>query len=105
MGRIARSCFLSKSICGRFQRAVRCTLDITPEQLGNITLELLRREGWRENVYIRPLAYKDDDIFKIWLHEAKDKAAMFSQRVGRYIESDAGAKVQGQRTHWDSGEE
>jgi branched-chain amino acid aminotransferase len=74
-------------------RLLRCTLDLTPEQLSDITIELLRREGWRENVYIRPLAYKDDDIFKIWLHEANDKVAIFSQRMGIYIESDVGAKV------------
>lgn len=74
-------------------KLLRCTLDLTPEQLSDITLELLRREGWRENVYIRPLAYKDDDIFKIWLHEAQDKVAIFSQPMGRYIESDVGAKI------------
>lgn len=74
-------------------RLLMCTLNLTPDHLSDITIELLRREGWREDVYIRPLAYKDDDIFKIWLHEAKDKVAIFSQQVGTYIESDVGAKV------------
>ena len=63
-------------------KLLRCTLDLTPDQLRDITIELLSREGWRENVYIRPLAYKDDDIFKVWLHEANDKVAIFSQRMG-----------------------
>lgn len=74
-------------------KLLRCTFDLTTDQLADITIELLSREGWREDVYIRPLAYKDDDIFKLWLHEASDKVAIFSQRVGKYIESDAGAKV------------
>lgn len=74
-------------------KLIRCELDLTPEQLSDITIDLLSREGWRENVYIRPLAYKDDDIFKVWLHDAKDRVAIFSQRVGTYIESSAGAKV------------
>ena len=58
-------------------KLLRCSLDFTPDQLRDITIELLSREGWRENVYIRPLAYKDDDIFKLWLHEARDKVAIF----------------------------
>ena len=74
-------------------KLLRCRFELTPEQLRDITIELLSREGWRENVYIRPLAYKDDDIFKVWLHEASDKVAIFSQRVGKYIGSTAGAKV------------
>lgn len=74
-------------------KLLRCTLDLTADQLSDITIELLNREGWREDVYIRPLAYKDDDIFKIWLHDANDKVAIFSQRVGTYIQSDAGAKI------------
>ena len=72
---------------------LRCNIDLTAEQLSEITLELLRREGWRKNVYIRPLAYKDDDIFKVWLHDANDKIAIFSQRVGTYIASQTGTKV------------
>lgn len=65
----------------------------TPEQLREVTLELLSREGWRQNVYIRPLAYKDDDIFRLWLHDGTDRIAIFTQPYDKYIEADAGAKV------------
>jgi branched-chain amino acid aminotransferase len=67
--------------------------DHTPEQLRDITLDLLSREGWRQNVYIRPLAYKDDGIFKLWLHDGTDKIAIFTQPYDKYIAADAGAKV------------
>lgn len=70
-----------------------CKFDYTPEQLSEITIELLRREGWRQNVYIRPLAYKDDDIFKISLQEGTDKVAIFSKPYDKYIAADKGAKV------------
>lgn len=70
-----------------------CQFDHTPDQLRDITLDLLRREGWRENVYIRPLAYKDDGIFRLWLHDATDKIAIFTQPYDKYIAADAGAKV------------
>lgn len=74
-------------------KLLRCEFDISPEQLADITIELLSREGWRENVYMRPLAYKNDDIFKIWLHDADDQIAIFTQPVGTYIATDTGAKV------------
>ena len=67
--------------------------DYTPEQLRDITLELLSREGWRQNVYIRPLAYKDDGILRLWLHDGTDKLAIFAQPYDKYIAADAGAKV------------
>jgi branched-chain amino acid aminotransferase len=70
-----------------------CQLDYTPERLADITVELLSREGWRQNCYIRPIAYKDDSVFRVWLHDATDKVAIFSQPIGKYIEADKGANV------------
>jgi branched-chain amino acid aminotransferase len=70
-----------------------CNLDTSPEQLAEITVELLSREGWRQNCYVRPIVYKDDDVFRVWLHDSNDKIAIFSQAVGKYLAADAGAKV------------
>lgn len=69
------------------------SFDYTREQLRDITLDLLSRERWRQNVYIRPVAYKDDDIFKLWLHDGTDKIAIFTQPYDKYIAADSGAKV------------
>lgn len=57
------------------------------------TLELLRRESWRENVYIRPIAYKDEGVFRVWLHDARDKVAIFSQPTGSYLPDDKSLSV------------
>lgn len=70
-----------------------CNFDYTPQKLANITVELLSREGWRENCYVRPIAYKDDGVFRVWLHDSTDKVAIFSQSVGPYLKADKGAKV------------
>ena len=74
-------------------RLLLCEFDYSPEQLRDITIELLRRERWREDVYIRPLAYKDDGISRLWLHDASDKVAIFTQPYDKYIAADSGAKV------------
>ncbi len=70
-----------------------CTLDYTVERLVEITVDLLAQEGWKENVYIRPIVYKDDGIFRVWLHDSTDKLAIFSHPVGSYIKATKGISV------------
>ena len=47
-------------------------LNFTPESLTQITLDLLRLENYRQDVYIRPLAYKADEIVGVKLHDLRD---------------------------------
>ena len=62
-------------------------------ELIEITAELLRREEWKENVYIRPIIYKDDGVFRVQLHDSTDKVTIFSQPVGHYIKADGALKI------------
>lgn len=77
----------------RSARILRIHLRHTAEELGDITLELLRREGLREDVYIRPLAFKGDPVIGVRLHDLTDSFAMFAVPFGRYIEKEEGAHV------------
>ena len=63
------------------------------EEMGEITVELLRKEGYREDTYIRPLAYKADEGIGVRLHDLRDEFAIFAVPFGRYIENEEGAKV------------
>ncbi|MGQ9597986.1 MAG: branched-chain amino acid transaminase [Anaerolineae bacterium] len=63
------------------------------DELCEITLELLKREGYREDAYIRPLAYKADEIIGVRLHGLTDEFALFAVPFGRYIEKEEGAHV------------
>ena len=74
-------------------KLLHCKFDYTTEELSNITVDLLRQEGWRENVYIRPIAYKDDNVYRVWLHDANDKVGIFSQPVSAYIPKGDGISV------------
>lgn len=74
-------------------RILRITLPYTAQELGQITLELLRKEGYRQDCYIRPLAYKGDEIIGVRLHDLTDELAIFSLPFGRYIEKEEGAHV------------
>ena len=77
----------------RSARILRIELSFSAEELSEITLELLRREGYREDTYIRPLAYKASEIIGVRLHDLEDGFAMFSVPFGRYIENEEGAHV------------
>jgi branched-chain amino acid aminotransferase len=58
-----------------------------------ITLDLLRREGFREDTYVRPLAYKADEIIGVKLHGMTDEVSIYCTPFGRYVEAEEGARV------------
>jgi branched-chain amino acid aminotransferase len=74
-------------------RILRLQLPYTADELSRITLDLLRKEGYREDVYIRPLAYKASELIGVRLHDLIDEFAVFAQPFGRYIEKEEGAHV------------
>jgi len=63
------------------------------DTLCDITVELLRKEGFREDVYIRPLAYKSSEGIGVRLHDLEDAFAIFATPFGKYIEREEGAKA------------
>jgi branched-chain amino acid aminotransferase len=77
----------------RSARILRIDLPYTVKELNEITIELLHREGYRQDAYIRPLAFKADEIIGVRLHDLTDHFAMFAVPFGRYIEKEEGAHV------------
>lgn len=65
----------------------------TAQQLCDFTLELLRLEGYRTDAYIRPLAYKSNEIIGVRLHDLKDDLSIWSVPYNRYVENEEGAHV------------
>src|SRR5438046_3562781 len=55
--RLARSC-----------KIIGIGLAPSTSELCDITLELVRQNGYREDVYIRPLAYKSSEIVGVRMH-------------------------------------
>lgn len=77
----------------RSARILRIGLPYSEDELVEHTVALLRREGYREDVYIRPLAYKASEVIGVRLHDLEDGFAMFAVPFGRYIENEEGAHV------------
>ncbi len=68
-------------------------LGLNAQQLTDITLELLQKEGHRQDVYLRPLAYKADELIGVRLHNLTDEVTLFSVPFDRYVSNDTGAHV------------
>jgi branched-chain amino acid aminotransferase len=60
-------------------------LPYTVSELTEIAIELVRRNGLRENVYFRPFAYKADEIIGVKLHGLDDHFMMVCVPMGDYI--------------------
>jgi len=74
-------------------KVLRMQFALDVDQMSALTVELLRREGYHEDVYIRPLAYKANEMIGVRLHNLRDEFAIFAVPFGKYIEQQEGAKV------------
>ena len=63
------------------------------ESLIQLTLDLIRTEGWQTDIYIRPFIYKADLGIGVRLHDLKDELTIFSMPFKLYVKNDDNAHV------------
>ena len=61
------------------------------ESLTQLTLDILRADDWKEDVYLRPTIYKADLGIGVKLHELKDEYCMFVMKYEKYVKNDTNA--------------
>jgi len=66
----------------------------SPEELAEITVELLRRDGLREDVYLRPIVYKSSESIGVRLHNLDADITIFGVPFGQYIDTEGGIRAQ-----------
>ncbi len=66
----------------------------SPEELAEITVELLRRDGLREDVYVRPIVYKSSETIGVRLHNLDSDVTIFAVPFGQYIDTEGGIRAQ-----------
>ncbi len=74
-------------------KILRMEVAYTIEDLISITKELLRAEGHRTDVYIRPLLYLSDEVIGVRLHGLHPELTMISVPFGTYVTNDTNAHV------------
>src|SRR6266516_7199223 len=77
----------------RSAHMLRIALPKSPEELAEIGLELIRRGGYREDVYVRPIAYKASPVIKVGLLHLQDAFCCFSAPMGEYFDITRGLAV------------
>lgn len=73
-------------------RILRIALPHSISELCDIAAELVRRNGYREDVYVRPLAYKSSEVVGVRLHDLADGFAMYTVPFGKYLEIEKGIR-------------
>jgi branched-chain amino acid aminotransferase len=66
-------------------RIMNITLPYSVDELVEMSRQLVRRNGLRENCYIRPFAYKADEIIGVKLHDLEDHFTMYAVPMGDYV--------------------
>jgi branched-chain amino acid aminotransferase len=67
--------------------------DLTPDDITRIIQDLVRAEGYHQDIYIRPLIYKADEIIGVKLHGLQDSLTIFAVPFDRYVTNDTDAHV------------
>ncbi len=67
---------------------------LTPAELSDATVEVLRRDQLHEDVYIRPIVYKSSETIGVRLHNLEDDVTIFAVPFGQYIDTDGGIRAQ-----------
>jgi branched-chain amino acid aminotransferase len=67
-------------------KILHISLPYTIDQLMEISIELVKRNNQRQDVYLRPVAYKGDQIIGVRLHDVSDHFILTSEPMGNYVE-------------------
>lgn len=71
-------------------RVLRIEPGHSVEAMCEATLELLRRNGYRQDVYIRPLAFKAGRTIRLALDGVEDAFCIFTLPLGGYLDTSRG---------------
>jgi branched-chain amino acid aminotransferase len=74
-------------------RLLHMTFSHTPESLTQITIELLRAEAYRRDIYIRPLIYKADEAIGVKLHGLRDELTITAMPFDNYMRDETDVQV------------
>jgi branched-chain amino acid aminotransferase len=68
-------------------------IPMAQNELRDIIIELVQKEGHRQDCYIRPMAYFSDEIIGVKLHDLQTEVTVFSVPFQKYVDNDEGAHV------------
>ncbi len=79
--RLARSC-----------KILMIDLPYTEDELVDLTIKVVAKCEFEEDIYVRPLAYKSSEMLGVRLHNLESDFLIFVSPFGPYLDVDAGAR-------------
>ena len=76
----------------RSANVMRMQLPYSTEELVNFTLDLLRRNEFKSDVYVRPLLYTSSEEIGVRLHNLNRSFFIYATPFGKYVEIEAGIR-------------
>lgn len=73
-------------------RLLKINLPYSIEELCSITPELVEKSGYREDVYVRPLAYKSSQAVGVRLHDLEDDFFIIVTTLPAYLDTERGVR-------------
>ncbi len=73
-------------------RIMRIDFPYQNDELISIATKLVAMSGYREDVYLRPLAYKSSEVLGVRLHDLESDFLMFIAPFGPYLDLEKGAR-------------
>jgi len=74
-------------------KIIKIKINYTIDQLIDITIELVKRNGYREDVYIRPIAYKSHERIGLGLTGIDDDLTIYMAPFGEYLDISKGINI------------
>jgi len=71
---------------------LKIDLPYSVDELCQITAELVEKNNYQEDVYIRPVAYKSSQVIGVRLHNLEDDFFIFTTPFGPYLDVEKGAR-------------
>jgi len=71
---------------------MKINLPYSVDELCQFTVELVEKNGYREDIYVRPLAYKSSQVVGVRLHNLEDDFLMFVIPFGPYLDINKGCR-------------
>jgi branched-chain amino acid aminotransferase len=78
----------------RSSKVLMLDLHQSIDELCDLTLEIVERSGFTEDVYIRPIVYKSSEVVGVRLHNLESDTLIFITPFGPYLDIEKGARCQ-----------
>jgi branched-chain amino acid aminotransferase len=73
-------------------KVLKLEIPISLDELCTTSIELIKRNNFRQDVYIRPIAFKSSEEIGVRLHNLKDSFAIYVSPFGNYVDIERGIR-------------